>query len=38
MACHQGDLLYGEAGFEQPTGAFVTQIVKTQIVDVDSVA
>jgi hypothetical protein len=38
MACHHCNLLYRKAGFEEPARTFMAQVVKTQILEIDSVA
>jgi hypothetical protein len=38
MACHHRNLLYREASFKEPACAFMAQIMKAQIVDIDIVA
>jgi hypothetical protein len=38
MAGHHCDLLDRKTGFEQATGPFMAQVMKTQIVDIDIVA
>jgi hypothetical protein len=38
VTCYQSDLLDRKACFEQPTCSFVTEIVKTQIIEIDSIA